>query len=66
MRKHMQQYVTVGEIAKEMRVSWKTVVRLIQSGELPAIKFGRSYRVLKSDYQEYLRKQHIQPPDTTS
>ncbi len=65
MRKSVKEFLTVQEIAREMRVSWKTVVRLIQSGELPAIKFGRSYRILKTDYQEYLKKRSIQPPDTT-
>ena len=63
MRKPLKEFLTVQEIAREMRVSWKTVVRLIQSGELPAIRFGRSYRILKQDYQRFLESRHIQPPD---
>ena len=31
-----------------MRVSRMTVYRLVHSGDLPAIRFGRSYRVPES------------------
>ena len=31
-----------------MRVSKMTVYRLVHSGELPAVRFGRSYRVPES------------------
>lgn len=63
MRKSVREFLTVDEIAKELRVSWKTVVKFIQNGELPAIKVGRNYRILKSDYQDFLKRQHIQPPE---
>lgn len=62
----MREFLTVQEIAKELRVSWKTVTRWIQSGDLPAIKVGRTYRILKSDYQDFLKQKHIQPPDTST
>ena len=38
-------FLTVAEVADLMRVSRMTVYRLIHSGELPAVRFGRSYRV---------------------
>ena len=38
-------FLTVAEVADMMRVSRMTVYRLVHSGELPAIRFGRSYRV---------------------
>lgn len=38
-------FVTVAEVASRMRVSKMTVYRLVHSGELPAIRFGRSFRV---------------------
>jgi excisionase family DNA binding protein len=31
-----------------MRVSTMTVYRLVHSGELPAVRFGRSYRIPES------------------
>lgn len=38
-------FLTVAEVAGLMRVSKMTVYRLVHSGELPAVRFGRSYRV---------------------
>jgi excisionase family DNA binding protein len=39
-----------------MRVSKMTVYRLVHSGELPAVRVGRSFRVVERDVNEYLRK----------
>ena len=41
-------FLTVAEVADLMRVSKMTVYRLVHSGELPAVRFGRSYRVPES------------------
>lgn len=38
-------FLTVAEVADIMRVSKMTVYRLVHSGDLPAVRFGRSYRV---------------------
>ena len=38
-------FMTVTEVAYMMRVSRMTVYRMIHAGELPAVRFGRSYRV---------------------
>jgi len=38
-------FLTVAEVAGMMRVSKMTVYRLVHAGELPAVRFGRSYRV---------------------
>lgn len=37
--------LTVAEVAEVLRVSTMTVYRMVHSGELPALRFGRSYRV---------------------
>ncbi len=47
-------YLTVAEVALALRVSKMTVYRLLQAGELPAVRFGRSYRVLEDALKEYL------------
>ena len=49
-------FLTVAEVATTMRVSKMTVYRLLHSGELPAVRVGRSFRVVESDVNEYLRK----------
>jgi excisionase family DNA binding protein len=48
-------FLTVSEVADVMRVSKMTVYRLIHSGEMPAVRFGRSYRVPESAVEQYLR-----------
>jgi len=48
-------FVTVAEVASLMRVSKMTVYRLVHSGELPAIRVGRSFRVPESAVHDYLQ-----------
>ncbi|MBP3035251.1 helix-turn-helix domain-containing protein [Arthrobacter sp. zg-Y820] len=48
-------FLTVSEVADVMRVSKMTVYRLVHSGELPAVRFGRSYRVPESAVQQVLK-----------
>jgi excisionase family DNA binding protein len=52
-------FVTVAEVASLMRVSKITVYRLVHSGELPAIRVGRSFRVPESAVHDYLRTSFI-------
>jgi len=49
------QFLTVAEVAAMMRVSKMTVYRLVHSGDLPAARVGRSFRVPKDAVQDYLR-----------
>lgn len=48
-------FMTVAEVAAVMRVSKMTVYRLVHSGELPAVRVGRSFRVPEQAVDEYLR-----------
>jgi excisionase family DNA binding protein len=41
-------FLTVAEVADMMRVSNMTVYRLVHAGELPAVRFGRSFRIPES------------------
>lgn len=51
-------FVTVAEVAGELRVSNMTVYRLIQAGQLPAVRVGRSYRIRAADFDRYLAEQY--------
>lgn len=53
-------FLTVAEVASMMRVSKMTVYRLVHSGELPAVRVGRSFRVPEDAVDEYLRKSFFQ------
>jgi excisionase family DNA binding protein len=49
-------FMTVAEVADRMRVSKMTVYRLVHSGELPAVRFGRSFRVQRGAVEELIRE----------
>jgi excisionase family DNA binding protein len=51
-------FVTVAEVAEQLRVSNMTVYRLIQSGQLPSTRVGRSYRIRVEDVDRYLADQY--------
>jgi len=48
-------FLTVAEVAALMRVSKMTVYRLVHSGELPAVRVGKSFRVPEKAVHEYLQ-----------
>ncbi|MGH2677760.1 MAG: helix-turn-helix domain-containing protein [Actinomycetota bacterium] len=47
-------FVTVNEVAQLMRVSKMTVYRLINQGDIPAVRIGRGYRLREQDVHRYL------------
>ena len=53
-------FLTVSEVAATLRVSKMSVYRLIHSGELEAVRFGRSFRVAEKDLDNYLRVSYYQ------
>ncbi|HKZ75922.1 MAG TPA: helix-turn-helix domain-containing protein [Actinomycetota bacterium] len=52
--------LTVAEVAATMRVSNMTVYRLIKSGEVPALRVGKNYRIRESDVDRYLSARSVQ------
>jgi excisionase family DNA binding protein len=53
-------FLTVAEVAAVMRVSKMTVYRMVHSGELPAVRVGRSFRVTEKAVHDYLRAAFIE------
>jgi excisionase family DNA binding protein len=53
-------FLTVAEVAAAMRVSKMTVYRLVHSGEMPAVRVGRSFRVPEQAVADYLRDSFIE------
>ena len=51
--------LTVGEVAATMRVSNMTVYRLIKSGDLPALRVGKNYRIRESDVDVFLSDRSV-------
>ena len=50
---------TAAEVAEAMRVSNMTVYRLIKSGELPALRVGKGYRIFESDLDHFLSERSV-------
>jgi excisionase family DNA binding protein len=55
--------LTVGEVAAAIRVSNMTVYRLIKSGELPALRVGKNYRLRQSDVEAFLDERSVRAKD---
>jgi excisionase family DNA binding protein len=53
-------FLTVAEVAGVMRVSKMTVYRMVHSGDLPAVRVGRSFRVPEKAVHDYLRAAFIE------
>jgi excisionase family DNA binding protein len=51
--------LTVSEVANAMRVSNMTVYRLIKSGELPAVRVGKNYRLRETDLERFLEERSV-------
>ncbi len=51
--------LTVAEVANAMRVSNMTVYRLIKSGELPAVRVGKNYRLRETDLERFLEERSV-------
>lgn len=52
--------LTVSEVAATMRVSNMTVYRMIKSGDLPALRVGKNYRIRESDVGDYLANRSVE------
>jgi excisionase family DNA binding protein len=53
-------FLTVAEVAAAMRVSKMTVYRLVHSGEMPAVRVGRSFRVPEQAVHSYLQESFVE------
>ena len=52
-------FFTGSEVARQLRVSNMAVYRLIKSGQLPAVRVGRGYRIRDEDVRKYLNERYM-------
>lgn len=50
-----EQYYSIDEVAKTLKVAYLTVYRWIQAKKLVALKAGKQYRVRKEDLDTFLK-----------
>ena len=54
------EFLTIAEVAAQMRVSKMTVYRLVHGGELEAVRVGRSFRVTQQAVDAFIDKSFYQ------
>ena len=47
--------MTVKDLCDYLRLSKKTILRILKEGQIPARKVGGSWRILKGEVDKYLR-----------
>ena len=52
-------WLSVTDICEYMDVSTFVVTRVLRSGELPAVKMGREWRVSRIDFEDWLNAQRL-------
>ena len=50
-------WLSVADICEYMDVSAFVVTSVLRSGELPAVKFGREWRVAREDFEAWINEQ---------
>ncbi len=56
MTEQQKEWLTVEQIAKELGVHPETIREYIRDGSLKAVQLKRSYRIRRSDYEQFLRE----------
>ena len=57
-----KEWLSVADICKYMDASTFVVTSQLRSGDLPAVKFGREWRVARTDFEDWLNQQREQQP----
>jgi excisionase family DNA binding protein len=56
----MEKFYTLEQVAEMLGVNYQLIYRLVRSGDLPALKIGRIYRITQDGLDEYLKAQNTQ------
>lgn len=56
-----QEYLSLEEVADQLGVTYQLIYKLVRSGELPAIRLGKLYRVAQNDLDAYLGSRKVTP-----
>ena len=56
-----QSFLTTDEVLTYLRITPRTIYRLIRNGELPAMRIGRQWRFRRADLDAWLERQRTCP-----
>ena len=64
----VMEYLTVEEVAQELKYSVETVKRMLRKNQMPGYKLGGEWRIDATEYREWKeqRKNAYQKPDQES
>ena len=51
-----KEFLSLEEVADLLGVTYQLIYRLVRSGEMPAVRLGKLYRVRRADLNAYLEK----------
>ena len=54
-----KEWLSVADICRYMDVSTYVVTSQLRSGDLPAVKFGREWRVARQDFEDWINEQRM-------
>jgi len=61
---NLEPLMTYREVGKLLGVTQRTVWSLVDSGELPAVRFGGSVRIAPSDLHDFILRGKTRAPST--
>lgn len=61
-----KEWLSVADICEYMDVSPFVVTSVLRSGRLPAVKFGREWRVARRDFETWLNDERIRSGQSIS
>lgn len=53
----IEAFLTTEEVLSYLKITPRTIYRLIRSGELPAVRIGRQWRFRRADLDRWLERQ---------
>jgi putative resolvase len=56
LKMEKEQYYTIEEVAKMLKVAYLTVYRWIKAGKLKAVKAGKQYRIERSALDKFIEE----------
>jgi len=60
------EFLTVEELAKKLKVNPRTIQRLIERKELPAIRIGKQWRFRRETVTEWLESNTVNKADASA
>jgi len=56
---NLEELLTIPEVEKKLHVDGSTVRRWIQQGKLKAYRFGKAYKIPKSEFEKFVEKSMV-------